>query len=176
MCLVRCFSSSLCCHFRINNIFLTKYVLCGLTLWNCWSFVKSSPMLCDPLDYSTPGFPVLPYLLDFVQTHVCWVDDAIQPSHPLLFSSYPQSFPPLGSFSMSWLFASGGQSIGGSVSVLPMNIQGWFPLGLTGLIALLSKGLSRVFSSTTVQKHQFFGTQPSLCSNSHIRTWLLEKP
>ena len=83
------------------------------------------------------------------------------------FSSCPQSFPASGSFLMSWLFASGGQNIGASTSVLPINIQGWFPLGLTGWVSLLSKGLSRVFSNTTVQKHQFFGTQPSLWSNSH---------
>ena len=69
-----------------------------------------------------------------------------------------------------------GQSIRASASVLPMNIQGWFPLGLTDLISLQCKGLSRVFSSTTIQKHQFFGAQPSLWSNSHIHTWLLEKP
>ena len=77
------------------------------------------------------------------------------------FSSHLQSFPASGSFLMSWLFASGGQSIGASAwaSVLPMNIQDWLPLGLTGLISLLSKGLSRVFPSTTVQKHQFFGAQ-----------------
>ena len=78
-------------------------------------------------------------------------------------------------FQWAWLFASGGQSIGVSTSVLPMNIQGWFPLGLTGLI-LLSKGLSRVFSSTTIWKHQLFNAQPSFWSNSHIPTWLLEKP
>ena len=91
------------------------------------------------------------------------------------FSSRPQSFPAPGSFPVSRLFASGDQSIGASASVLPVNIQGWFPLGLTGLISLLSKGLSRVFSSTTVQKHQFFGTQPSLWSSSYICTWKLEK-
>ena len=90
-------------------------------------------------------------------------------------SSHLQSFPASGSFPMSWLFPSGGQSIGASASasVFPKNIQGWFPLGQTGLNSLLSKGLSRVFSSTTVQNHQFFGTQPSLWSNSHIHTWLL---
>ena len=90
-----------------------------------------------------------------------------------LFSSCPQSFPESGSFSMSGLFSSGGQSIGASASasVLPMNIQGWFPLELTALISLLSKGLSRVFSSATVWKYQFFGAQPSLWSNSHIHTW-----
>ena len=79
---------------------------------------------------------------------------------------------------MSRFFASGGQSIGASASasVLPVNIQGWFPFGLTGLISLLSKGLSRVFSSTTIRKHQFFGSQPSLWFSYHIHTWLLEKP
>ena len=91
------------------------------------------------------------------------------------FSSHPQSFPASGSFPMSQLFTLDDQSIGvsSSASVLPMNIQGWFSLGSTGLISLLSKGLSRVFSSTTVQKHQFFCAQPSLWSNSHICTWLL---
>ena len=94
------------------------------------------------------------------------------------FFSCLQSFPESGSFLMSQLFSSGGQSIGvsGSASVLPINIQDWFPLGLTGLISLQSKGLSRVFSSTTVQKHRFFGIQLSLWFDSHIHTWLLKKP
>ena len=94
------------------------------------------------------------------------------------FSSRFQSFPASGSFLISPFIASGGQSIGASAStsVLPINIQSWFPLGLTGLISLWSKGLSSVFSSTTVWKHQFFGTQPSLWHNSHLCTWLLEKP
>ena len=92
---------------------------------------------------------------------------------PLLL---PSIFPASESFPMSWHFTSGSQSIGASASVLPMNIQDWFPLGLTGLISLLSKGLSRVFSNITVQKHQFFSTQLSLWSNSHIHIWLLEKP
>ena len=98
-------------------------------------------------------------------------------SSAALFSSSHQSFPASGSFPVSWFFTSGGQSIGASASTsaLPMNILGWFPLGLTGLI-LLSKRLSRVFSSTTVQKLQFFGTQLFLWSNYHICTWLLEKP
>ena len=93
------------------------------------------------------------------------------------FSSCLQSFPASGSFQMSHLFASGGQSIGvsASASVLPMNIQDWFALGWTGWISLQSKGLSRVFSNTTVQKHQFFSAQLSLQSNSHIHTWPLEK-
>ena len=94
------------------------------------------------------------------------------------FSSCLQSFSASGYFLMSRLFASVGQSIGASVSasVLPMNIQGWFPLGLTGLISLHSKGLSRVFFSITVWNHQFFGTQSSLWFSSHICTWLLERP
>ena len=94
------------------------------------------------------------------------------------FSSCPQSFPASGSFPMSQLFTSGGQSIGfsASTSVPPMNTQDWFPLGWTGWISLQSKGLSRVFSNTTVQKHLFFGAQPSLRSKSHIHTWLLAKP
>ena len=95
------------------------------------------------------------------------------------FSSCLQSFPAFpGSFPMSWFLASSGQSIGvsASASVLPMNVQDWFPLGLTGFISLLSNGLWRVFSNTTVQKHRFFGTQRSLWSDSHIHTWLLEKP
>ena len=82
------------------------------------------------------------------------------------FSSCPQSFPASGSFPRSWLFASDGQSVGASGSVFPMNIQGWFPSGLTGLISLLSQKLSRIFSITTVWKHRFFGAQPSLCSCS----------
>ena len=94
------------------------------------------------------------------------------------FSSCPQSFPASASFPMSQLFISGGQNIGvsASTSVLLMNTQDWSPLGWTGWISLLSKALPRVFSSTTVQKHQFFCTQLSLESNSHIHTWLLEKP
>ena len=93
-------------------------------------------------------------------------------------SSCPQSFPASGSFQMSQLFTSGGLCIGASASasVLPMNILHWFSLGLTGLISLLSKGFSRVFSNTTVQKHQCFGTQLSSQSNSHIYIWPLEKP
>ena len=94
------------------------------------------------------------------------------------FSSHLQSFPASGSFQMSRFFASGGRSIGvsASTSVLPVNIQDWYPLGLTSWISLQSKGLSRVISNTTVQKHQFFSAQLSLQSNSHIHTWPLEKP
>ena len=99
-------------------------------------------------------------------------------SSVISFSSCPQSFPTSGSFPMSQLFTWSGQSIGvsASASVLPMNTQDWSPLGWTGWISLQSKGLSRVFSNTTVQKHQFFNAQLSLYSNSHIHTWPLEKP
>ena len=93
--------------------------------------------------------------------------------HPLLL--LPQSLPASGSFPMSQLFTWGGQSIGVSASVLPINTQDWSPLGWTGWISLQSKGLSRVFSNTTVQKHQFFGAHLSSQSNSHINTWPLEK-
>ena len=106
-----------------------------------------------------------------------WCHPAIS-SSVIPYSSCPQSFPASESFPMSQLFASGGQSIGVSAlaSVLPKNIQDWSPLGWTGWISLQSKGLSTVFSNTTVQKHQFFGTQPSSQSNFHIHTWPLEKP
>jgi len=121
-----------------------------------------------PCPSPTPGF---------TQTHVHWVGDAIQPCSPVIpFSSCPQSPPASGSFSTSQFFISGGLSIRASASVFPINIQGWFPLELVGLISLLSKGLSRVFSRTTIWKHQFFGTQTSLWSHSHMRTLLPMSP
>ena len=116
-----------------------------------------------------------------VYTNSCplswWCHPTISSSVVPLSSCF-QSFPALGSFQMSQFFAWGGQSIGvsASTSVLPRNTQNWSPLGWTDWISLQSKGLSKVFSNTTVQKHQFFGTQLSLWSNSHIHTWLLEKP
>ena len=117
---------------------------CIITNHCCSSVTRSCLTLCDSMDCSMPGFPVLHHLPEFAQIHVHWVDDAIQsppspPSAPALSLSQHQ-----GLFSVSWLFASGGQSIraSASASVLPVNIQGWFPLGLTGLISLPSKGLS----------------------------------
>ena len=106
-----------------------------------------------------------------------WCHPAIS-SSVIHFSSCPQSLPAAGSFPMSQLFTWGGESIGvsASTSVLPMNTQDWSPLGWTGWISLQSKGLSRVSSNTTVQKHQFFGAQLSLYFNSHIHTWPMEKP
>ena len=106
-----------------------------------------------------------------------WCHPAIS-SSVVPFFSCPQSLPASGSFPVSQLFAWGGQNIGvsASASVLPMNTQDWSPLGWTGWISLQSKGLSRVFSNTTVQKHQFFSTELSSQSKSYIHTWLLEKP
>ena len=138
----------------------------------CCLVTKSCPTLwTHELQHTRLPCPSLS--LEFAQTHIHWVGGAIDPSHSLSPTSLPafnlsqhQSFLP-----MSWLFISGGQSIGASASasVLSMNIQGWFPLGLTDLI-LQSKGLSRVFPSTTSRKHQFFSAQPSSQSNSHIHT------
>ena len=136
-------------------------------------------ILWDPLDCSIAGFLVHHQLLEFTQTHVHRVDDAIQPSHPLSSPSPPAPNPSQHqSFSMSQLFTWGGQSTGvsASASFLPKNTQDWSPLEWTGWISLHYKGLSGVFSNTTVQKHQFFGAQLSSQFNSHIHTWPLEKP
>ena len=130
------------------------------------SITQPCPTLCNPKDCSTPGLLVHHQLPEFTQTHVHWAGDAIQPSHPPSSPSPPalKSFPASGSFQMSQLFTSNGQSIGisASTSVLPMNTQDWSPLGWTTWLSLQSKGFSRVFSNTTVQKHQFFGAQLSL--------------
>ena len=149
----------------------------------CWLIQFSCSVVSDslqphglqharpPCPLPTPGVysnscPLSPWRLPTILSSVTF------------FSSCLQSFPAPGSFPMDCLFTSGGQSIGASASawVLPVNIQGWFPLGWTGLISLQSKGLSRVFYNTTVQKHQFFSSQLSSQANSHIHTWPLEKP
>ena len=125
------------------------------------SVTQSCRTLFDPMDCSTPGFPVLHHLPELAETQVHWISDG----HPTIsssvvpFSSCLQSFSASGSFQTRQFLASGGQSVGASASasVLPVNIQDWSPLGWTGWISLLSKGLSRVFSSITVQKHQLFG-------------------
>ena len=130
--------------------------------------------LCDPMDYNTPGLPVHHQLPELTQTHVHRAGEGIQPFHPLSSPSPPACnlSQHLGLFKWEFL-ASGGQSIGASAlaSVLPMNIQDWFPLGWIGWISLKSKGLSRVFSNTIIQKHQFFCAQLSSQSNFHIHTW-----
>ena len=157
-----------------------KYL--GLYVNSCCLVIHLYLTVCDPMNGSMPGFPVLHYLMEFAQTYFHWIGDAIQPSLPLP----PPSPPALNLFLHQGLFQWAGSlhqvtevwSIGASAtaSVLPMNIQGWFPLGLTSLISLLSERLSRVFSSTTVWKNQYFGTQPSLWPNSHIHAWPQEKP
>ena len=151
-----------------------------LALFFCCSAAKSCLTVYDSMDCSMPGFLVLPSLLEFAQTHVHWGNDAIESSHPLSLPSPP-------AFSLSqhqglfqwvsslhqvvlcirWFFASGASA---SDSALPMNIQDWFPLGLTDLISLLPKGLSGVFCSTTIWKHQIFGAQSFLWSKSHYAT------
>ena len=135
---------------------------------------------CNPRDCSMPGFPVHHQLLKLVQTHVylSWWCHLIISSSVVPFSSCLQFFPASGSFQMRQFFTSGGQSIraSNSASVLPMSIHYCLPLGLTGLISLQYKGLSRVFYNTVVQKRHFFGAKLSLWFNSHIHTWLLEKP
>ena len=139
----------------------------------------SCPTLCDPMDWSTPSFPVHHQLPELAQTHIHWVSDAIQPSHPLLSPSPPAfnlfQHQSLFKWVSSLYQVAKVLEVQLQLSVLPMNIQDWFPLGLTSLISLQSKGLSRVFSNITVQKHQFFAAQLSLWPNSHIHTWLLEK-
>ena len=126
------------------------------------SVTQSCPTLCNPTNRRMPSLPVHNQLLEFTQIHVHQVGDAIS-SSVVSFSSCPQSLPASGSFPMSQLFAWGCQSIGvsASLSVLPRNIQDWSPLVWTGWISLKSKGLSRVFSNTAVQKHQFFSAEPS---------------
>ena len=121
----------------------------------CCSVANSRPPLCNLMNYSTPGFPVLHYLPEFSQIHGPWVADATQSSHHLSPLLLPSILPSIRVFPMSHLFVLGGQSIRASDSelVLPKNIQSWFPLQLIGLISLLSKRLSRVFSSITVQKN-----------------------
>ena len=169
-----CMAESLCCSLETSTTLLSGYQFSSVAQWSC-------PTLCDPMDWLKYTRPPCPSLTPRVYSKSCplrwWCHPTIS-SSVVPFSSCLQSFPASGSFQMSQFFASGGQSIrvSASVSVLPMNIQKWFPLGWTGWISLQAKGLSRVFSNITVQKHQFFGTQLSLQSNSHIHTWLLEKP
>ena len=147
--------------------------------WYLFSSVAQSCLtLCNPMNRSTPGLPVHHQLPEFTQTHVHRFCDAIQPSHPLSSPSPPAPNPSSESFPMSQLFAWGGQStrVSALALFLPKKSQGWSPSEWTGWISLQSKGLSRVFSNTTLQKHRFFSAQPSSQSNSHIRTWPQEKP
>ena len=155
-------SDSTCAHSKLSSVQFS-------------SVTQSCPTLCDPMNRSMPSAILRVYSNSCPLSH--WCHSAIS-SSVVPFSSCPQSLPASGSFPMSHLFAWGGQSIGVSAlaSVLPKNTQDWSPLEWTGWISLQSKGFSRVFSNTIVQKHQFFGAQPSSQSNSHIHTWPLEKP
>ena len=162
------------CIYVIMNYCVTVYIL--YFIFSSSSVAQSCLTLCDPMDYSMPGLPVHHQLLELAQTHVHHVGDAIQPSHPLLSPSPPTFKLSQHQDLFQWIRSSHQvESIGASVSVLPVNIQDWSPLGWTGWISLQSKGLSTVFSNTTVQKHQFFGAQLSLWPNTHNHTWLLVK-
>ena len=163
---------------RLKNFFVVAFIEKqeDISLHPQFSSVAQS---CPTLwPHGLPGLPLHHQLPKFTQTDVRRVGDAIQPSHPLRSTS-----PAFNVAQHQGIFqwVSSLHQVAEIVelqllaSVLPMNIQDWFPLGLTGLISMQSKGLSRVFSNTTVQKHQFLGTHPSLWSNPHIHTWLLEK-
>ena len=162
-------------------------------MWICFlycqfsSAAQSCPTLGDPMNRSTPGLPVHHQLLEFTQTHVHRVSDAIQPSHPLSSPSPPAPNPSqhhrLEFLDQSLLQrvkssheVAKGTGVSALASFLPKNTQDWSPLEWPDWISLQSMGLSRVFSNTTVQKHQFFSTQLSSYSNSDIHTRLLEKP
>ena len=159
----------ICCHFKASQ---SEYDI------QSSSVTQSYPTLCNPMDWGTPGFPVHHQILKLAQTNVHRVGDATQPSNPLSSLS-PPAFNPShhqGLLNDSVIHIRW-KSIGVSASALVLlkNVQHWSPLGWTGWISLHSKGLSRVFSNTTLQKYQFFCTQLSLWSNTHIHTWLLEK-
>ena len=147
------------------------------------SVAQSCPTLCDPMNRSTPGLPVHHQLPQFTQTHVHRVSDAIQPYRPLSSPFPPAPNPSQHQSLFQWVNSSHEvakilefQHWSSVLEFLPKNTQNWSPLEWTGWISLQSKGLSKVFSNTTVQKHQFFGTQPSSQSSSHIHTWPQEKP
>ena len=161
--------------------FFLLFIFLKLLTWEDYQFRHSIMSNSLRPHESQHARPLCPSPSPGVHSNSCpshrWCHPAISSSF-FPFTSCPQSLPASKSFPMSQLFTWGGQSTGVSAltSVLPMNTQDWSPLGWTGWISLQSKGLSRVFSNTTVQKHQFFGAQPFSQSNSHIHTWVLEKP
>ena len=159
--------------------FILKWEIHSELSWVEWSSVTQSCLTLQPhgLQHTRPPCPSPTPRVDSNSCPLSQRCHSAISSSVIPISSHLQSFPASGSFPMSQFFKSGGQSIGASVSasVLPMNIQDWSPLGWTGWIPLQSKGPSRVFSNTTLQKHQFFSAQPSSQSNSHIHTWSLEK-
>ena len=151
---------------RLYNVFVVQL------LSHIWLFA----IPWTPVQQASLSFTISLSLLKLMSTELVMLSNCLILYTP--FSSCPQSFPSSGSFPMNWFFASGGQSTGASASVpvLPVNSQGWSPLGWTCLISVVYKRLSRLFSSPTVWKHQFFGAQSPLWSSSHICTWLLGKP
>ena len=152
---------------------------CGQRVVQLSSVAQLCPTLCDPMDCSMPGLPIHHQLLEFTQTHVHWVSNAIQPSHPLSSPSPPTFNPSQHQGLCKWVSSSHqvAKVLEFSFNIIPSNEQSeLIAFKVDWLISLQSKGLSRVFSNTTVQKHQFFSTQPSSQSNSHIHTWPLEKP
>ena len=153
---------------------MNESFISGLLLFSC--SVMSHSLQPHGLQHTRLHCPLAPKVCSNSCPLSQWCHPSIS-SSAIPFSSCLQSFPASGSFLMSQFFASSGQSIGvyALASVLPMNIQDWFPLGMISLISLQSKGFSRVFSNTTVQKHQFFSAQLSLSSTFHIHTWLLKK-
>ena len=153
--------------YGLNQIPYTVVVVQSLSC--VWLLVTPWTAACQ----ASLSFTIFQSLLKFMSIESVMPSNHLSSAVPL--SSCLQSFPASGSFLMSWLFASGGQN-SSLITILLINIQDWFPLGWTCLISLQSKELSRVFSNTTAQKHQFFSIQPSLWFNSHIHTWLLEKP
>ena len=160
---------------QLRNLILTSFNKFTQS-YCCSSVAQLCLTLCDPMNCSMPGFPVLHHLLEFAQTHVHWIDDA-NSSFVAPFSSCPQSFPASGSFPVSWVFTSGSKKYWSfSFSISASNeYRGLFSFR-TDWFDLLSKGLSRIFFNTPVWRHQSFGPQPFLLSSSHIHTWLLEKP
>ena len=164
-----------------KNANIWKRFICILKLINRFSSVQSLSrvQLCDPMNRSTPGLPVHHQLLEFTQTHVHQVSDAIQPSHPLSSPSPPAPNPSQHQSLSQWVNSSHEVAkvfgVSALASFLPKNTQHRSPLEWTGWVSLQSKGLSRVFSNTTIQRHQFFSTQLSSQSNSHIHTWPQEK-
>ena len=164
---------------KSKQIYLKRQSMVLGQFINISSVTHSCPTLCNPMNRSMPGLPVHHQILESTQTHVHRVGDANQPSHPLSFPFPPAPSPSQHQGLFQWVNSlhevAKVLGVSALASVLPKNTQDW-SLGWTGRISLQANGLSRVFSNTTVQKHQFFGAQLSSQSNSHIHTWPLEKP
>ena len=167
----RCIDDRILLHLRLKICYDIFKVICDnrtiLLLLFSWCYV----WLCDPMDCGRPGFPILHHILAFVQAHVHWVGDAIQPSHPVIPFSCLQTFPESGSFLITLLFTSGSQSISFSFSISPSSeYSGLASFRIDWFDLLAVKGLSRILSNTTIWKHQFFSAWISLWFNSHIHT------